>query len=105
MSPTPETVAAVDQHVRRDAIARAKRGHPTPDLDDLAGEFVAEDDRRLPSGQRVWLADRDEERSRAVLFEIRAADPARPDLDDDLARPRCTRLWHVLDAHVVACVP
>ena len=68
--------AAHDVTLARDEVARMEVGHVATDLDDLADELVADDERRLdrPGGPRIPRLD----------VEVRAADARLVDPDQDV---------------------
>ena len=93
-------MAAVGERHDRDSVALADAGDARAGRNDVACELVPEDLRILRSVQRVRL-DRRHDRAGHVLMQIGAADTARHDPDDDLARARRGRLGDLLDADVM----
>ena len=91
--------AAIGQRHDRDSIPFFDAGDSRADRDDVARELVTEDLRVLGSGERMRL-DRRHDRPGDVLVQIRAADAARGDPDDDLALTWRERLGHFLDSEV-----
>src|SRR5439155_394648 len=87
-------VAAGDREGNDDAIAALQFVIAGPDFNDLAHELVPENVSRL---HRRHVA--------IEQVQIRAADRARGDADDCIARIEDRRVGHALDANVIPAVP
>ena len=101
--PARAALAAPVHRFDRDPVALAHACHPGADFRDRAGEFMPQDERHVPAGERVRFGRRDEDRTVEILVQVRAADAVAADPHLDLPRPG-GRLRHVLDLQLVVAV-
>jgi len=101
---TVVALPAEEADVRDDPVADGNPLDLRSDLDDLAGELMAERDRGTLSRERVRAVHRDDDRAVAVLLEVGPADAAPAHPEEDLAGAHA-RDRDVLDAHIATSMP
>jgi hypothetical protein len=101
--PALPTRPTAEDGVDRDRVTDGEVRYVLTDLGDHAAELVSHPDRRRLPRDGMRRLPGGEDRSRGVLVEVRPADPARVDVDPDVARTDRTR-FDVLDADVLPVV-